>query len=95
MVSWHQNRDRELKTSPLSFVLSLSCQLRVLTMSQIAKSGLCIAGLTLLGVGCVRSDPPPAVPIIDSATGEEVRAIRGIAKGSDQPQADNSSKSAQ
>ena len=95
MVSWYQNRDRELKTSLLSFVLSLSCQLSVLTMSQIAKSGLCIVGLTLLGVGCVRSDPLPAAPIIDPAPGEEIRAIRSVAKGSDQPPADNSSKSAQ
>jgi len=64
-------------------------------MLRFAKYGLYIVGLTLLGVGCARSDPPPAAPIIDPATGEEIRAIRGAAKGSDLPPADNSSKSAQ
>ena len=64
-------------------------------MLRFLNCGLSMVWLTLLGAGCSRSDPPPSTPNIDTATGEEFRAIRRDAKGFDSPPADNSAKSSQ
>ena len=64
-------------------------------MSQFVKSVVCLICLTFLCDGCAQSDPVPETPNIDPATGEEIKAIRGNAKGSDSPIPGNSTKSAE